>query len=103
MCPPSTVLHAYCQKLERRRNGVVQGSTSEKLADMPSRSHPIQFFLVALAGSFNQQQRDIIDSLQEENGVLRANGSEPDICASPMTSAVDSPRVPEHSGDGSCA
>jgi|SRR5215468_1313781 len=38
---------------------------------MPSLSHPLQFLLVALAGWFNQQQRDVIDYLQEENRVLR--------------------------------
>jgi putative transposase len=38
---------------------------------MPSLSHPLQFVLVALAGWINQQQRDVIDYLQEENRVLR--------------------------------
>jgi len=38
---------------------------------MPSPSHPLQFALIALAGWFNQQQRDVIDYLQEENRVLR--------------------------------
>ena len=38
---------------------------------MPSLSHPLQFVLVALAGWVNQQQRDVIDYLQEENRVLR--------------------------------
>ena len=38
---------------------------------MPSLSHPLQFLLVALAGWINQQQRDVIDYLQEENRVLR--------------------------------
>src|SRR6185503_2452385 len=38
---------------------------------MPSLSHPLQFLLVALAGWVNQQQRDVIDYLQEENRVLR--------------------------------
>ncbi len=33
--------------------------------------HPIRFLLVALAGWINQQQRDVIDYLQEENRVLR--------------------------------
>ena len=32
---------------------------------------PLQFLLVALAGWVNQQQRDVIDYLQEENRVLR--------------------------------
>ena len=34
-------------------------------------SHPVRFLLVALAGWINQQQRDVIDYLQEENRVLR--------------------------------
>src|SRR5262245_30511755 len=38
---------------------------------MPPPSHPPQFALIALAGWFDQQQRDIIDYLQEENRVLR--------------------------------
>ena len=38
---------------------------------MPSLSHPLQFLLVALASWINQQQRDVIDYLQEENRVLR--------------------------------
>ena len=33
--------------------------------------HPLRFLLVALAGRINQQQRDVIDYLQEENRVLR--------------------------------
>ena len=33
--------------------------------------HPVRFLLVALAGWINQQQRDVIDHLQEENRVLR--------------------------------
>jgi hypothetical protein len=37
---------------------------------MPSLSHPLQFLLVALAGWINQQHRDVIDYLQEENPVL---------------------------------
>ena len=32
---------------------------------------PLQFLVVALAGWINQQQRDVIDYLQEENRVLR--------------------------------
>ena len=32
---------------------------------------PLQFLLVALAGGINQQQRDVIDHLREENRVLR--------------------------------
>jgi len=38
---------------------------------VPSLSHPLQFVLVALAGWINQQQREVIDYLQEENRVLR--------------------------------
>jgi transposase InsO family protein len=38
---------------------------------MPSPSNPLQFVLIALAGWFNQQQRDVIDYLREENCVLR--------------------------------
>src|SRR5262247_904785 len=38
---------------------------------MPSLSHPLQFVLVALAGWFNQQQREVIDYLLGENRVLR--------------------------------
>src|SRR6516164_4610006 len=34
-------------------------------------SYPLQFFVVALAGWINQQQRDVIDYLQAENRVLR--------------------------------
>jgi hypothetical protein len=33
--------------------------------------HPLRFLLVALAGWINQQQRDVIDYLQEEDRVLR--------------------------------
>ena len=33
--------------------------------------HPLRLLLVALAGWINQQQRDVIDYLQEENRVLR--------------------------------
>ena len=33
--------------------------------------HPLRLLLVALAGCLNQQQRDVIDYLQEENRVLR--------------------------------
>jgi len=36
-----------------------------------SPSHPLQFVMIALAGCFNQQQRDVIDYLSEENRVLR--------------------------------
>jgi hypothetical protein len=38
---------------------------------MPSLPSPLRFVLVALAGWVNQQQRDVIDYLQEENRALR--------------------------------
>jgi putative transposase len=38
---------------------------------MPPVSHPLRFLLVALAGWIHQQQRDVIDYLQTESGVLR--------------------------------
>src|SRR2546425_2507677 len=38
---------------------------------MPSLSNPLRFLLVAFAGWIHQQQRDVIDYLQEENRVLR--------------------------------
>jgi len=46
-------------------------SASDTLDTVPSLSHPLQFILVALAGWCNQQQRDVIDYLVEENRVLR--------------------------------
>ena len=44
---------------------------SDSLDTMPPPPHPLRFVLVALAGWMNQQQRDVIDYLQEENRVLR--------------------------------
>ena len=44
---------------------------SDTLTTMPSLSHPLQFVLVALAGWFNQPQRNVIDYLHEKNRVLR--------------------------------
>jgi putative transposase len=38
---------------------------------MPQPSHFLRFVLVALAGWINQQQRNVIDYLQEENRALR--------------------------------
>src|SRR5712692_8308233 len=38
---------------------------------MPPLSSPLRFVLVALAGWMNQQQRHVIDYLQEENRALR--------------------------------
>ena len=46
-------------------------AASGRLATMPSLSPPLQLVLVALAGWMNQQQRDVIDYLQQENRVLR--------------------------------
>jgi hypothetical protein len=65
---------------------------------MPLLSHPLRFVLVALAGWMNQQQRDVIDYLQEETASC-GNSSAPGICASPTISAVGSPRRPGHSDD----
>ena len=39
---------------------------------MPKALDPFQFVLIAVAGWMNQQQRQVIDYLQEENRVLRA-------------------------------
>ena len=41
------------------------------LDTMPPLPYPLRFVLVALAGWMNQQQRDVIDYLHEENRVLR--------------------------------
>ncbi len=38
---------------------------------MLSLSHPLRFILIALAAWMHQQQRDVIDYLQEENRILR--------------------------------
>src|SRR5262245_51184209 len=62
------------QKPDRHLNeavGVPMILGSDTLAVVPTPSHPLQFVLVALAGWFNQQQRDVIDYLLEENQVLR--------------------------------
>ena len=65
---------ACCPKtrstLERTFQGVDE-LRSDRLASVPSLSHPLQFVLVALAGWVYQQQRDVIDYLLEENRVLR--------------------------------
>ena len=37
---------------------------------MPPLSSPLRFVLVALAGWMNQQQRDAVDYLQEENSAI---------------------------------
>jgi hypothetical protein len=44
---------------------------SDTLRRMVPLWHPVRLLLVALAGWINQQQRDVIDYLQEENRVLR--------------------------------
>jgi putative transposase len=46
-------------------------SASGSLHRMPPLSHPLRFVLIALAGWMHQQQRDVIDYLQEENRILR--------------------------------
>jgi hypothetical protein len=75
---------------------------SDRLTAMPSTSHPLQFVLVALAGWFSQQQRDVIDYLHEENRVLREQ-----IGARRLRFTDDQRRrlaaKPGHSDDGCCA
>src|SRR6059036_2409708 len=44
---------------------------SDTHALMHPLSPPLRFLLIALAGWINQQQRDVIDYLREENRVLR--------------------------------
>ena len=63
---------------------------------MPPLPHAWRFVLIALAGWMHQQQRDVIDYLQEENRVLR-DSSGPDACGSPTRRAVDWRRKPRHS------
>ena len=53
------------------RSKAAMNPGSDRLAAVPSMSHPLQFVLIALAGWFNQQQRDVIDCLMQENRVLR--------------------------------
>jgi hypothetical protein len=50
---------------------VTRGDASATLRAMPLMSPALRFLLVALAGWIHQQQRDVIDYLQEENRVLR--------------------------------
>jgi hypothetical protein len=69
---------------------------------MPSLSHPLQFVLVALAGWINQQQRDVIDYLEEENRVLRERLGRRRLRFTD-DSAVGSLRKPAYSDDGCCA
>jgi putative transposase len=45
--------------------------TSDSLGAMAQPSYPLRWVLVALAGWINQQQRNVIDYLQEENRALR--------------------------------
>jgi putative transposase len=49
----------------------VDEPASGSLDTMPPLPYPLRFVLVALAGWMNQQQRDVIDYLHEENRVLR--------------------------------
>jgi hypothetical protein len=44
---------------------------SDSLVVMPQPSYLLRFMLVALAGWINQEQRNVIDYLQEENRTLR--------------------------------
>jgi hypothetical protein len=46
-------------------------NASGSLGTMVLLSAPLRFMLVALAGWVNQQQRELIDYLQEENRALR--------------------------------
>ena len=69
---------AYCPKtrsmLQRKacfRRDSRGSRPSGSLDPMPPLPHPLRFVLIALAGWMNQQQRDVIDYLQEENRVLR--------------------------------
>jgi hypothetical protein len=45
--------------------------TSDSLVAVAQPSYPLRFVLVALAGWINQQQRSVVDYLQEENRALR--------------------------------
>jgi hypothetical protein len=49
---------------------VTRGDASATLRAMPLMSPALRFLLVALVGWIHQQQRDVIDYLQEENRVL---------------------------------
>jgi hypothetical protein len=66
------------------------------LIPCPLLPHRLGFVLVAIAGWMNQQQRDVIDYLQEENRVLREQLG-PDVCGSPTRSAVGWPPRPKAS------
>ena len=60
-----------------RRAGLGSGArqpmtnASDSLGTMVQLSSPLRFMLIALAGWVNQQQREVIDYLQEENRALR--------------------------------
>jgi len=73
---------------------------SGSLGAMPPLSSPLRFVLVALAGWMNQQQRHVIDYLQEENRALREQLG-PGVSGSRTTSAVGWRRKPR-SSDGAC-
>ena len=63
-----------CVRMAERRSDleVIQWTyASDCMWRMAPLSHPLRFLLVALAGWINQQQRDVIDYLREENRVLR--------------------------------
>ena len=56
--------------------------------------HVLQFLVVALAGWVNQQQRDVIDYLQEENRVLReqlgpGRSEDPDVFCAQVISTTE--------------
>ena len=70
------------------------------LGGMVPLTSPLRFVLVALAGWMNQQQRDVIDYLQEENRALRAQLG-PAVCGSRTISAVAWRRKPRHSDGAS--
>jgi hypothetical protein len=54
--------------LQARRKPLRSADTLRRLVPL---WHPLRFLLIALSGWINQQQRDVIDYLQEENRVLR--------------------------------
>ena len=60
----------------------------------------LQFLVVAVAGWINQQQRDVIDSLQEEHRVAERSSSVLAVSGSPTPSAGAWPPRPRASGDG---
>jgi hypothetical protein len=76
LCPKTRSTENSCFP----QNGWIQIRQTESLTmpfrlvgmtAMPWLSHPLQFVLVAVAGWINQQQRNVIDYLQEQNRVLR--------------------------------